>query len=131
MGFRFEFDPANKILLMRFEGLVTDESLAESYAAVRKYSVKTDARAGIWDFSSVTEHGESSETIRELAIQEPAMPDPTRPRFVVTPGTNAFGLARMFQIVGGRTRPLLQVVRAVDEALAALGVQSPNFEPLE
>src|SRR4029077_14110964 len=81
MAFRFEFDPANKILLMRFEGLVTDESLAESYTAIRKYSIKTDARAGIWDFSSVTEHGESGEIIRELAIQEPAMPHPTRPRF--------------------------------------------------
>src|SRR6266700_2226512 len=28
--FRFEFDPVNKILLLRFEGRLTDESLAES-----------------------------------------------------------------------------------------------------
>jgi hypothetical protein len=37
----------------------------------------------------------------------------------------------MFQIAGESTRPLLQVVRTVDEALTALGAQSPHFEPLE
>jgi hypothetical protein len=38
---------------------------------------------------------------------------------------------RMFQIVGESSRPLLHVVRTVDEALTALGVESPHFEPLE
>lgn len=59
------------------------------------------------------------------------MPDATRPRIIVAPTTIGFGLARMFQILGESTRPLLTVVRTVDEALAALGVQSPHFEPLE
>ena len=130
MAFRFEFDPVNKILLVRFEGQLTDESLAELYKAFRKYSTTTDPSAGITDLSSVTEVALSSEFIRELAGQEPAMPGPTRPRFVVANQTVSFGLARMFQIVGGPTRPLLQVVRTLDEALAALGVKSPNFEPL-
>ena len=131
MAFRFEFDPTNKILLMRFEGLVTDESLAEFYAALRNYSTATDARAAILDFSFATEHAESAEFVHELASREPAVQDPTRPRFVVVPSTVGFGLARMFQIVGGPTRPLLQIVRTVDEALATLGVRSPHFEPLE
>jgi len=33
--------------------------------------------------------------------------------------------------VGESKRPLLEVVRTMDEALAALGIQSPHFEPLE
>jgi hypothetical protein len=37
----------------------------------------------------------------------------------------------MFQIVGEKDRPLLQVVRTLDDALVALAVQSPHFEPLE
>jgi hypothetical protein len=37
----------------------------------------------------------------------------------------------MFQITGEATRPLLKVVRTMDEALADLGVQPPHFEPLE
>jgi hypothetical protein len=55
MAIRFEFDSANKILLLRVEGVLTHEVLAECYAAVRRYSTETDARAGIFDLSSVTE----------------------------------------------------------------------------
>src|ERR1700687_4419452 len=114
MGFRFEFDPANKILVARSEGRLTNESLAELYEAIRSYSTPTDARAGIWDLSSVTDFAATSDFVRELASQKPAMPDASnRPRFIVAPNALEFGLSRMFQI-----------------ALAALGVQSPQFEPL-
>jgi hypothetical protein len=132
MGFRFEFDPGNKILLARFEGRLTDESVEESYRAIRRYSTATDARAGIWDYSSVTEFAMSSALIRQLADEEPAMPNATtRPRIIVVPATAGFGLARMFQIMGEQKRPLLRVVHTLDEALAALGVQSQHFEPLD
>jgi|SRR5271167_3007714 len=132
MVLRFEFDPVNKILLLRFEGPLTDESIVESYWAVRKYWAEADARMGIVDFSSVTEVALSSNLIRQLANLEPCMPDATRrPRLIVAPKTHVFGLARMFQIMGERTRPLLSVVHTVDEAFAALGVRSPHFEPLE
>jgi len=50
---------------------------------------------------------------------------------MLPPRTHAFGLARMFQISGESKRPLLDVVRTLDEALAALGIQSTNFEALE
>jgi hypothetical protein len=132
MALRFEFDSANKILLIRVDGRLTDELLAELYNASRKYSTATDARMGIVDFSSVTEFAVSSEMIRTLADQEPAMPDATtRPRVLVAPQTHAYGLLRMFQITGEGKRPLLRVVRTLDDALAALGIQSPRFEPLE
>jgi hypothetical protein len=132
MGFRFEFDSVNKILLARFEGRLTDEATVEFYRAIGRYSTATDASAGIWDFSSVTEFAISSEFVRQLAEQEPAMPNATtRPRIMVVPATVGFGLARMFQITGERTRPLLKVVHTLDKALAALGVKSPHFEPLD
>lgn len=73
--FRFELDPVNKILLLRVEGRLTNESLTECYWAVRKYSTETDASAGIWDFSSITEFAVSPELIYDLAYREPAMPD--------------------------------------------------------
>lgn len=75
MAFRFEFDAAHKILLMRFEGRLTDESLAEVYQAIRKNATATEARAGIWDFSSVSEFTVSSEFIRYIASLEPATPN--------------------------------------------------------
>ena len=131
-AYRFEFDPVNKILLLRSEGRLTDESLAEVYQAIRRYSTATDAGMGIWDSSSVTEFAVSTEFIRQLAKQDPAMPDATRrPSIIVAPDAVGFGLSRMFQFLGEPTRPLLNVVRTLDEALAALGIQSPHFEPLE
>jgi len=42
-----------------------------------------------------------------------------------------FGLSRMFQTLGESTQPLLEVVRTMDEALAALGIPAARFEPLE
>ena len=129
MGFWFEFDPGNRVLLVRIEGRLTDELLAEAYRMVRKQSTATDPRAGIVDLSSVTGVALSAAFLREIARQEPAMVDATRPRIIVAPTAVVFGLARMFQMLGESTRPLLEVVRTLDEALAALGIQSPGFEP--
>ena len=131
MGLRFEFDPENKILLGRFEGRLTNEGMIELYESIRKYALATGAQAGIWDFSFVTEFAATSDLIRSLARQEPAMPDAAnRPRFIVAPAEHLFGISRMFQIVGEPKRPQLTVVRTIEEAFAALGVESPHFEPL-
>ncbi len=129
MSFRFEYDAANKILLGIVEGLLTEESAAAFYGAIRKYGIATDARAGIWDFSSAKENV-ASDTIRRVAKQEPAMPA-NRPCFIIAPDNHLFGLSRMFQLSGEHKRPLLQVVRTLDEALKTLGVKSPHFEPLD
>jgi hypothetical protein len=37
----------------------------------------------------------------------------------------------MFQMLGESTRPLLEVVRTLEEALAALCAEAAKFEPLE
>ena len=74
----------------------------------------------------------SSHLVRKLAKLEPAMPDANnRIRIIVVENATGFGLARMFQIVGEETRPKLRVVRTLNDALAALGAQSPHFQPLE
>ena len=131
MGFQFEFEPVHKILLARFEGRLTDKSLGEFYRAGLKHWAATDARAAITDYTSA-EWAVSAEFVRELANQEPAVTEPTqRPRIVVASRTVGFGLARMFQIVGERKRPRLQVVRTMEKAFEALGIESPHFQPLE
>ncbi|MGO9083622.1 MAG: hypothetical protein ACLQBK_00200 [Candidatus Sulfotelmatobacter sp.] len=60
----------NRILLLRVEERLTDESLAEAQQAARKHWVATDARAGIADYSSVTEFALSAESVRTLAQQK-------------------------------------------------------------
>ncbi len=132
MDFRFEIDPRNRILLVRVKGRLTDELLGEIYQRVRTHTRAVDVRAGIVDFSSVNDWALSSEFLRELAKQEPAMADSARRRLIlVAPAAVGFGLARMFQMLGESTRPLLEVVRTLEQALAALGAQSAEFEPFE
>lgn len=131
-AFRFEFDPRNKILLLRFEGRLTDESLSEIHRTARIHWAATGARAGIGDYTSATEFPLSAELVRTLARQGAPMPEPTEhPHFIVMPNTTGYGLARMYQIIGELRQPLVHVVRSLDEALAALGVQSSHFESLE
>jgi hypothetical protein len=130
MALRFEFDPVNKILLAQLGGRLTDESLAEAYETARQYAVATDPSAGIWDTSLVTQFAVSSAFVRSLAIRGPIIADTNRPRFVVAPKIEAYGLFRMFQLAGESSRPKLTIVHTIDEALALLGIQSPHFEPL-
>jgi hypothetical protein len=127
--YQFEFDETNRILRCRFDGRVTDEDLKESYRLAAEYMAQTDPRAAITDLSAVTSFEVSPETIRELAKSAP-LPDPNRPRCIVAPSSNVFGMARMFEIEGEVTRPNLHVVRTLEEAWAILGVQGLTFEPL-
>jgi hypothetical protein len=134
MGYRFEFefDSKNKILLARFEGQLTNEGAVEYHDALGKNWRATGARAGIWDLSAATEFSVSSDFLRNLAGRKPITPGLIdHPRFIVVPVTSGYGLMRMFQISGELSRPLLHVVRSVDEALAALGITSAHFGPLD
>jgi hypothetical protein len=132
MAAQFEFDAVHRILLGRLDGRVTEEVLADFYHAIRRYSVLTDAQAAIFDFTLAHEFGISSEFIQRLARSEPAMLNvETKPTVAVIPQVHAFGLARMFQLIGERTRPLFHVVKTMDEALAILHVQTSEFRPLD
>jgi hypothetical protein len=128
---RFEFDPANRVLLARLEGRLTETLLSEYSAAIRKYAIQTDALAGIFDFSLITEVETSSNFIRDLAREAPSFPDAMkRPRIIVAPEKHVFGLSRMFQIMGEDTRPLLQVVHTMEEAFRELNIKTAHFLPL-
>ena len=59
------------------------------------------------------------------------LPSGTFRRILVTPTTTGFGLGRMFQLAGEPKTSEMEVVRTMNEALAALGVQLSHFEPLE
>ena len=39
--FRFDYDPGNRILLLRFEGRISEDSVAEIYSLMDKYWAAT------------------------------------------------------------------------------------------
>jgi hypothetical protein len=129
--FEFEFDKTHSLLLGRFIGRLTNDLLADGYRLSREYARATNARMAVCDLSLVTELAVSSDLVRQLAREEPTLPDAVRwPSIIVTPQTHAYGLSRMFQLMAGDTRPLLTIALSMDEALMKLGIQSTHFEPL-
>jgi len=130
MGVRFEFDPANKILMTRLEGELTDELARETDAGMRKHLVEKSPNVHIVDCSSVTKFSMSGEWVRQLARRQPALHSESCRRFFVMPSTAGFGLARMFQIVG-EPHYSITIVRSLDEIATTLTIEPPRFESLE
>lgn len=78
------------------------------------------------DFSEVTSVEVASQTVRELAKASPLAPDSFL-RIVVAPQSVVFGLTRMFEMLGDRTRDRVHIVRSASEANRLLGVDTLEF----
>ena len=131
MSHQFDFDLTNKVVRGRVEGVVTDESLKEYYASASRYGRQNPTFSGICDMSAVSFMAISADTIRALAKLPPAVPNPDIPRCIVAGSQAMFGMARMFELEGGETRPNLHVVRSEREAFAILGIIKPLFGLIE
>lgn len=128
MPYQIDFDATNRILRARFSGRVTDDELKEVYRLGQEHVARLDPLSGITDFSEVTAVGFSPQTMRDLALTKPIMPDPGRPVIFVAPTPDLFGMARMFELQGAEARPNLQVVRTPEEAYRILNVRDLQFE---
>jgi hypothetical protein len=129
LNFVVDFDAKNNILRCTLEGRMTGVILLDFYARAVKYMESHPPCRGILDFSGVTDFEVSSEAIRQLAAAPPALPAGYM-RVLVIPQIFIYGLARMFQILGEKNRPELQVVRTLEEAYRLLGVEFPEFHPV-
>jgi hypothetical protein len=115
-------DFANNIVVLRFEGALTDELFADSAWMARRYAANREIRTVILDFSSLTQFPVSNRPIRERgAIFERV------PLILVAPETVAPDLTRWLQIMGDLETSRLRVVRTMDEAMAGVAVQPPMF----
>jgi hypothetical protein len=124
-----DFDAKNNILRATLEGPMTGQTLLDLHTKGALYTASHPPCRGILDFSGVTDFEVSSDAIRRMAAAPAAFPAGYM-RVLVIPQVFIYGLARMFQILGEKTRPELQVVRSLDEAYVLLGVQSPEFHSL-
>jgi hypothetical protein len=129
--YHFDFDPVHKILRCRFSGALSDEELRAYYREAGKRAELYRPAAGVMDFSDTQSVNVSRKAILELAEERPALPDPKTIRVIVAPAPVVFGMARMFEMVGERTRPNFHVVRNEKEAWAILGVMDAQFEELQ
>jgi hypothetical protein len=129
MPYRFEFDPEHRILLVVLEGNVGEREILTINDDIKARVTELNPSAGVSDFSAVTTFAVASHIMRSAALQPSPYHEQT-PRFIVAPTDLLFGLARMYQLVGYRTRAKLQVVRSREEVFSALRLQNPRFEKL-
>jgi hypothetical protein len=129
MGFVLEYDSSHDVLRVTVDGIVTDASVPEFYDAVKAYVPTHPSCSGILDVTAVTMFDVSTSAIRQLAERPPAFPGGQFTVFVAS-RDYIYGLARMFQMLGERSRPNLRVVRTLEEAYRLLGLETPKFGPV-
>jgi hypothetical protein len=126
----FEFDFEHKILLTVMEGEVQGAEIPSIDQEMRARIVRMQPAAGISDLTGVTNFNVPGQTMRSAALQPPPFP-PETPRFIVAPTDFLYGMSRMYELVADRPHGKLQVVRSREEALSALGLSNPKFEPID
>ena len=131
MGFRFEFDPLNKILITWVEGELTDDLIRKVDAGMRKRLVEKVPSVHIVECSLVTKFSMSSESVRYLARREPELQGNSCRRFFVMPSSAGFFVARMFKIAGEPHYDSMTIARSLAEVFSTLAIEPTRFEPLE
>ncbi|HMC31134.1 MAG TPA: hypothetical protein VKL99_09885 [Candidatus Angelobacter sp.] len=129
MPFLFEFEPVHCVLRCTMSGHVTDKELLECHGIAARYVRQMNPATAILDLTPVGPIDVSPATVQGLARSDPAFP-PSRLKFIVAPTDHLYGMSRMYQLIGERIRPRLQVVRSLAEVYAALGVKDLHFEPI-
>ncbi len=126
MGEFLSWDDKARILYIHFEDILDDQVLLDRYHMVREWIAEHGPVSSISDFSDVASFEVTPAGVKALAGNPPLVPDDFR-RMVVAPQDLAFGMTRMFEGMGSRTRSDVEVVRSLPEALHLLGLQ--RFEP--
>jgi len=105
----FTIDLARRVVYSRGWGILVDDDLRETQRGVRDAVGFESDFCQLYDFSGVTELRVTGEGLREMARQSPF--DRNARRAVVVDSDVAFGMVRMFQIVGDRETPEFQIFR--------------------
>jgi len=129
MGVFLSSDELHRILCLRFEGIITDDVLLSSFDRVREWMHGNGLRSSITDFTGVESFQVTASAVNQLAAKRPLVPDGFL-RIVVAPQDEIFGMTRMFEMLGSKTRDRVDVVRTVAEAYTLAGVESLNLRPV-
>jgi hypothetical protein len=131
LGFDMFFDPACRVLLIRFGKRLTQRFLEDMQAAVKQFVAQMGGFDGIIDLSAVEEVGDlPSQFLVRLALQKPVLSG--RRRIIVASNAIAYGLSRMFSTQqGASVGEAPDVARSLQEAYDVLGIGAPDFRPVE
>jgi hypothetical protein len=129
MGFSLLYDHGNGVLLVRFERVLTRAVHEAVFAAARRFVEKFGDRPAIADFSAVEEVDVDMEFWRELGRRPRVIRGAAR--VLVAPEDQVFGMIRMYGLLQAGSGDEPMVVRTLTQACAYLGIDRPDFRPIE
>lgn len=124
MAVQFQYDAAQQLLLVVFEGNLRDADLVDVYRRTQEFAGRYTIQRGILDGLKINSFEASPEMIRSLAHQPTMFPEGAD-RCIVVDQDALYGMARMYQMLGGDSRDRLRVVRTLQEAYNYLHLQTP------
>ena len=127
---RFFYDSGRNILLTRFRGVLNEENLEALTDTVRRFVQQHGPCHGLLDYTDVTGIDLSPSLVVQRAERKSISHGMVR--VFVAPSDLNYAWCRMFQITQDVThddKPF--VVRTMQEAYDILGIDTPNFEPVE
>jgi len=131
MGAFLSIDETRQVLFERFEGVITDEVLLARYLQALEWNAIHQYHVGITDFTPIAGMEVTAKAVRRIASYPPIIPnDDRRKVVVVAPQDEAFGMVRMFGMLGSATRDRVDVVRTMAEAYQVVGVESLELRPV-
>jgi hypothetical protein len=120
------FDRANRILWIRFSMALTGENLKHLDKMLTTFLTREGAANVILDFSGAPQGSIETSLVHERTNTPLIMPG--QRRVFIAPHDQLFGLLRMYAAYQDDPPA---VVRTFDEALEALQLSAPIFEPVE
>ena len=128
MDYAVDLDPTHRVLRITVATVLTDEACTNIYWGIKRLvSPAGPYKGSILDLTQVVDFPVSSDTIRALASNGPAVPG-GGPRVIVASKPARFGLARMFELYRDSSGGKLQtVIQSLDEAYDLLKVTPQEF----
>lgn len=126
---QFAIDRGNGVLLVKFEGSVTVESLIALDRELKSFIAREGMMPTVIDFTDISSVEVQTSTLIDRGKSRSLMPG--QPRVFVATGSLLFGLLRVYGAYqdGYGERPPA-IVRSLDEAFATLSLTDPKFEPI-
>lgn len=131
MPLRFEYDLEQRLLMISINGELYDSELLQMFATAGKWAEKYNLQRAILDGTGIAGFSVTPETVKALAEQAPMLPARSD-RCIVVNQDYLYGMARMYQMLGGETRERLRIVRTLPEAYDYLKLRAPlHLQPVE
>lgn len=126
---QFAIDRGNGVLLVKFEGSVTVESLIALDRELKSFIAREGMMPTVIDFTDISSVDVQISTLVDRGKNRSLMPG--QPRVFVATKLLLFGLLRVYGAYqdGSGERPPT-IVRSLDDAFATLSLTDPKFEPI-